>query len=117
MKRLEKIFLLLSIASAMLTLCLAPFSYTSKMISSSSVLFGIAGLLQLELTGFFDKVFRDLSDAADAGVYPSHIYRNIITNPGQPLRTFIKDLIYYNRKCGYSFLLIGSVIQIISIWI
>jgi len=87
------------------------------MLSSSSILFGIVGLLQLEMTGFFDKIFQNLSDLANSGVYPSNIYRHVISNPETPIRTFFKDLLFYNRKCGLFFLLLASAIQIICVWI
>ncbi len=85
--------------------------------NSTSILFGIAGLVQLELTGFFDMVFQSLSEAAEAGIYPGNIYRQIISNPETPCRTFIKELIYFNRKFGLGLLLLSAFIQPGAIWI
>lgn len=117
MKKLEKALLLLTIFAAIITLTGSMFVFTTKMLSSSSILFGISGLLQLELTGFFDEIFYDLSEAAEGGVYPSNIYRHIILNPEIPVCTFLVELIYYNRKCGLGLLLFGSCIQLTCVWL
>ncbi|WP_454785088.1 hypothetical protein [Legionella sp. WA2024007413] len=95
-----KIFLILAIFAAYLALILSDFIPTTKILESSSMLLGITGLVQVKLTGFFNIFFKTLSEAAEAGICPSNIYRQIISNPETTCRTFIKELIYFNRKFG-----------------
>lgn len=70
----------------------------------------------LDMNGYVLEENSELPDiieqAAEAGIYPSNIYRQIISNPETPCRTFIKELIYFNRKFGLGLLLLSAFIQL-----
>lgn len=118
MKTFEKRLLIVLIIAGISCLFFSAYIASFKWFETSSVLFAIIGLLQLELTGFFDDLFKEVCDEEQfPNGPPSNIAREIIDNPDTPWLTFLKSLIFYNRKVGLSFLLISSFMQLVLIWI
>jgi len=107
-------FLIVSIS----LLFFAAFTLSSKLFETSSVLFAVTGLIQLELTGFFDIILKDISDTKKYPKGPpSSITREIIDNPDRPCFTYLKCLLFYKRKFGLTLLFVSSFIQLVSIWL
>jgi hypothetical protein len=93
--RPKAIFLLVLLAGACLCLALAFAGNPSKWVSSASVLFGLAGVVQLEISGLFERVFNEYNDEQKyPGGPPSRITRIIIDNPNTPIRTELRNLLF-----------------------
>ncbi|STX39852.1 hypothetical protein [Legionella feeleii] len=117
MKKIEKALVLLVFTAGLICLFLSLIVLSIKLLESSAVLFDIAGLLQLELAGFFDHLFKELCDEEKFPYGPpSSITREILGTPEiQPLIS-LRALFFYNKKLGLSLLLFSSLIQFLSIW-
>ncbi len=102
---------------------LAIFYPTRKISNSLSILFSLAGLIQLEVTGLFEYVdyfSKELEKIYDeSGLTPSNITRAIheYYNPEPTLKAFIDNQLYFNKRFGFYLLLIGGVIQLFITWL
>ena len=77
----------------------------------------IAGVIQLEVTDFFRDVLDEYSDVRKYPFGPpSHVTREIIDNPDTPARNSIESCLFFRRKTGVLLLIVGSVLQIASVW-
>lgn len=91
---------------------------------STSVLFGTAGLLaalsgfvQLDVTEFFGGLMREYGDDEKYPYGPpSRITRQIIDNPDRPLRTLIRNALFFRPRTGFLLVCFGTALQIISLW-
>lgn len=117
------------IALKLLVLIIIPMSivfsiiYNSpKILSSLPVLLSLSGLLQLEVCGLFDYVTyleKELKEIHDnTGCSPSNIARAIyeFNNPEPGIRGFINSQLYFNKRIGFYFLLIGGLLQLFIIY-
>ena len=118
MKKIEKRAMLIFLLSSVISLIFSIIILWTKLLETSSVLFAITGLVQLELTGFFDNLIRKFSDEEKYPYGPpSRISREILDNPETPYLTYLKNLFFYNRKFGLGLLFLSSFIQLLLIWI
>jgi hypothetical protein len=91
-----------------------------KLLNSSALILSIAGLIQLEITGLFEKVFDYY---ADEGKYqygpPSHFTRELIEthNPEAPIRTWLWINLYENRMTSFWILVTSIALQLVAVWL
>ena len=91
-KRLETAFFIALIAAALASLSITPFSAdNSKWLSTASVLTGLAGVVQLEISGLFEHWVEKYSDTSKYPYGPpSHITRQLsdVGDPDRPVRAW-----------------------------
>jgi hypothetical protein len=126
MRRSQQRFLVCLIVVAVALLVLIPFvgviqsSHITigKLVSSSGLFLDIAGIIQLEASGAFGELI-DKYGNVDEYPYgpPSHITRQIIDNPDTPIRTGIRNLLFFEHRTGIWLLIAGFVLQLSGIWI
>jgi hypothetical protein len=89
----------------------------SKWLSTSGLLFDIAGIVQLEISGLFDKVFEQYNDVEQyPGGPPSNITRQIIDDPDRPLRTGLRNWLFFEHRSGFYFIALGCALQLAGVW-
>ena len=78
----------------------------------------LAGLLQVETSGFLDA-FLNIFNNEKKYPYgpPSSIVSEIIDDPSRPIFTWCRNTLFFNVRAGFWFLVIGSIIQIVVIWL
>lgn len=127
MKKFERqlLQLLLVLACCSLVAALASLSDVyPESAPSTSVLFGTAGLLaalsgfvQLDVTDFFGGLMREYGDDEKYPYGPpSRITRQIIDNPDRPIRTLIRNTLFFRPRTGFLLVCFGTALQIVSLW-
>lgn len=109
MKQTQKTCLVGLLMAGVICFFIAPFSAVhSKWVESAGLIFDIAGVVQLEISGLFEHY---LEKYGDVGKYPygppSHITRQIIDNPDTPIRTWIRNTAFFEKRTGFWLLVIG----------
>jgi hypothetical protein len=118
MKRLLKFVVALLVVTACLLLVVAPFSQPQRCVTSAGLLFDIAGILQLEVAGVFQAVLQFLegSEAAD-GTMPSRYVREVIDSPDRPIRTWLRNTLYFEPRTGLGLIILGCLGQLVGTWL
>jgi hypothetical protein len=124
MKRYERwaLVVLLAITAASLVMGLhaisRSFTSVAKWIATTGLLTTIAGVIQLEISGLFEKVMEHYGNE---GSYPygppSHITRQIIDNPDRPVVTWLRNTLFFNVKTGFWLIVSGTATQAVAVWL
>lgn len=113
---LKLLFIALSIA-AIGALGMALQGNVSNWLSTTGILWELAGITQLAISGFFERIFAEYSNE---GKYPygppSHITRNIIDNPDTPVKTGIRNLLFFDNRTGAGLIIFGLLLQLVAVW-
>ncbi|WP_324747144.1 hypothetical protein [Pseudomonas veronii] len=89
-----------------------------KLITSAGILLTLSGVLQLEVSNFFQQLFAEYSDLERyPGWAPSRVTREVIDNPDRPVRTSIRNITFFNVRTALWLVIIGTFIQLIGVWI
>jgi len=124
--RYKRTFLVISLVFFALVFGIAIFGFiygqtkAVKFLNSSALILSIAGLIQLEITGLFEKVFDYYDDLQKYPFGPpSHFNRELIEthNPETPIKTWLWINLYENRMTGFWIILSSIAIQLVAIWI
>jgi hypothetical protein len=118
MKRFEKIILLFLLAAGVASLGFAFIGPASNWVTSAGLLFDIAGLVQLNISGLFEKIFTEYDDEKKY-LYgpPSAVTREIIDNPDAPIRTSLRNMFYFESRTGFYLIVLGCVLQLAGVWV
>lgn len=115
----ERHFLIFLLATAVMAVGWGVYDETlrDKLLASSGLVLTIAGILQLEVTGFFERVHGAFQDEKNYPYGPPSYYvREMIDNPDRPIRTGAKNLLFFDRRTGAWLLIIGSILQLAAVW-
>lgn len=89
-----------------------------KWLGSAGLLATIAGVVQLEVSGFFDKVMEEYSDDEKYPYGPpSRITREIIDNPDTPIRTWLRNVMFFRVRTGFWLIVLGTLVQVVVVWV
>lgn len=78
----------------------------------------LAGVLQLEISNFFQNLFAEYSDIERyPGWAPSHIARQVIDNPDRPIATKVRNLSFFDVQTALWLVIAGTFLQLIGVWI
>jgi hypothetical protein len=89
----------------------------SKWLSSAGLMFDLAGIVQLEISGLFERIINKYGDEEKyPGGPPSHITRRIIDDPDKPIRSYLHNLLFFELKTGFRLIVIGCVFQLAGVW-
>lgn len=124
MKRLERpvFFLLLLVAIACVVIAIVAWHVRSpsqgRWVSTAGLVTALTGVVQLEISGLFTKVIGHYGDETKYPYGPpSYITRQIIDNPDTPIRTQIRNLLFFNMRTGFWLIVCGTILQIIGNWL
>lgn len=100
------------------TLCTSDNPIPIKLISTSGLIATLAGIIQLEISGLFDKIF-DMYNDIEKYPYgaPSYVTRQTIDNPDKPIQTKLRNILFFDMRTGFWLIVCGTIIQIIAIWL
>jgi hypothetical protein len=120
MKKTQKtlfwILLLAGTASVVFGICFS----SAKSVESAGLIFDIAGIIQLEISGLFEHFFEKYGDDKKYKFGPpSYITRELsqIGNPDTPIRTWFRNVFYFDRRIGIWLLALGFVFQLMANWL
>jgi hypothetical protein len=95
---------------------LAPI-YRGKWLTSAGLMFDIAGIAQLDIVGFMDRMSERYGDITK---YPSgppgHITRRIVADDAGPIVNWIKQKLFYEHRSGFYMIVIGFFFQLVGTW-
>ncbi|MCA6101213.1 hypothetical protein [Bradyrhizobium australafricanum] len=125
--RWDRFFLVcLLLAALLLLLAATPFvgltqwSHVTiaKLIGSSGLCLDIAGIIQLEISGAFDKLMDQYGDI-ERYPYgpPSRITRQIVDDAEAPIRTAIRNTLFFEHQTAIRLLVVGFFLQLSSVWV
>ncbi len=119
-KRLERAFFIVLIAAAIACLCIAPFGEHSRWLSAASVLVGLGGVVQLEISGLFERWVQRYGDTSKyPSGPPSHITRQLsdVGDPDRPVRAWFYNVVFFDKRTGFLLIVLGGALQLLNIWI
>ena len=118
MRRFVRALLIGALVAAVANLVMSCYGQPGKWISSAGLLFDIAGVLQLELSGLFDMLLEVYGDEEKYPYGPpSHITREIIDNPDTPFLTWLRNTFFFEHRTGIQLLGLGFALQYVGGWI
>src|SRR5688500_1031525 len=86
-------------------------------LNTTGLLLGIAGLVQLEVRGVFERIIEIYGDEEKfPGGPPSNITREIIDNPDTPIRTGLRNWLFFDGATGLWFIFVGQILQLAAVW-
>jgi len=92
-------------------------AYAGKTFNTAAILVTVAGLLQLDVSGIFQKIYDEYSDVERyPWGPPSYITREIIDSPDPTWRDVASNLALKNARTGYWLILAGTIGQAIAVW-
>jgi hypothetical protein len=87
-------------------------------VSSSGLLATATGIVQLEVSGLFQKISQIYEDDEKFPYGPpSHIARQIVDNPDRPLSMLVRNICFFDVRTGFWLIFIGTLVQVLAIWI
>lgn len=123
-KRLTKIGFICCLGASVVSLGFSLWSVwgspamSGKLVNSGGILLALAGVLQLEVSNFFQRIFAEYSDLHRyPGWAPSHIARQTIDNPDRPVVTKVRNLFFFEVRMALWLIIAGTFLQLIGVWI
>ncbi len=114
------LIILLILAGACLVVgwFLAAPGFRGKWVNSAGLMFDVGGVIQLHVSGLFDKIIDKYEDAEKYPYGPpSHITRTIIDDPDRPIRMWIRTFLFLDSTTGFYLLLTGFAFQLMGTWV
>lgn len=91
---------------------------TAKWIATSGLFATVTGVVQLEISGLFDKIITHYGNVKKYPYGPPlSITRKIIDNPDRPIMTWIRNKCFFELRTGFWFIVIGTLIQVYGVWL
>src|SRR5438477_10732494 len=123
MKKFERILLLILLLAALVALAMGmrgAFGQlpSGKWLSTSGYVFALAGIIQLDVSGLFERAVREYANETKYPYGPpSYITRQIIDNPDRPFRTRIRNGLFFDTRTGFYLVLLATFLQAIGTWL
>jgi hypothetical protein len=113
-----RIFMIALLFGAAASFAMGLFGHHAKWFGSVRLMLDIAGIIQLELSGVFEKVFTEYNDVEKyPGGPPSRITRQIIDDPYAPVRTWLRNTFFFEHGTGIKLIIAGFVFQLLGVWV
>ncbi len=123
LKRNQRLFLICLLlvnvifAGAVIYSALNQSSLTSKLIQTLGLLVGLTGVVQIAISDFFNAIIHQLNELDDCNKgLPSVLIRQVIDNPDRPIKTKIRNLLFFNPKTGFWIVCISFLVEIVGVW-
>ncbi|WP_439373157.1 hypothetical protein [Bradyrhizobium sp. DASA03120] len=92
--------------------------FRGKWVNSAGLMFDVGGVVQLHISGLFDRIVDEYGDEEKYPYGPpSHITRRIIDNPDEPVRMWIRGFLFFDANTGFYLLLAGFAFQLMGTWV
>jgi hypothetical protein len=97
---------------------MAFYGHPGRWLGSVGLMLDIAGIIQLELSGAFDWALEKFGNVEEyPGGPPSRIAREIIDDPDRPLRTWIRNTLFFEHRTGLKLIVGGFFFQLLGVWV
>ena len=119
MKPWLKVFVSILLVGAVgcLGVALVDHGRTGKLLSSAGLMSDIAGIAQLDIVGFFEKILDIYGDEKKYPYGPpSHITRRLSDDADTPVRNWIEQKLFYEHQTGFWLIVAGFVLQLAGTW-
>lgn len=106
-----------AVSSLFLTLAWGRTS-SSDLFATAGLLSALTGFIQIDVTGFFERLIEHYNDE-ERYPYgpPSRITRQIIDHPDRPIRTAIRNYLFFRPGFGFWLVISGTALQIVALWV
>jgi hypothetical protein len=117
LNRPKAILLLALLLGACVCLSLALVWDRGKWLTSAGLMFDLAGIVQLEISGLFGRIIDEYGDEQKYPYGPpSHITRKIIDNPDRPTRSHLRNALFFDLRTGFRLIVLGCALQLAGVW-
>ncbi len=90
---------------------------TSQLIQTFGITLGLTGFYQVANSDFFGMILEKLHAADGMGSsLQSHLVRQVIDNPDRPLRTKLRNLIFFEPKTGFYLIVLSFFVEVLGVW-
>ena len=90
----------------------------AKWLGTSGLLATITGVVQLEVSGLFNKLTEHYVDTKKYTYGPpSYVTREIIDVPGIPFVMWLRVICFFNVRTGFWLIVLGTITQIAAVWL
>ena len=111
----KAIILLAVLAAASLSFAFAFVWDAGKWLSTAGLLFDVAAIVQLEISGLFDRIARKYEDMDKyPGGPPSHFARRFLENTNLSKR--VNYFLFFDLRTGFYLLIFGCSLQLAGVW-
>ena len=117
---LLSVLLIAAIACTAVALAGLHYDYVpmAKWLNTASGFFGLSAIFQARASGWFDSVLEFYGDDKKFPYGPpSHITREIIDNPDTPIRTWLRNTLFFEARTALLLGIISIVLSMIAAWL
>jgi hypothetical protein len=91
-------------------------STAAKWLACGGLLATAAGVVQLEVSGLFEKIMEVYGDDEKYPYGPpSHTTRQIIDNPDRPVRMWFRKVFFFDVRTGFWLIIGGILVQVMAV--
>lgn len=119
-RRLLSALLIAAIACTAVTLSSLHYDCvpTAKWLNTASGFFGLSAIFQARSSGWFDSVLEFYGDAKKFPFGPpSHVTRQIIDNPDTPIRTWLRNILFFEARTALVLGIVSIVLWMVAAWL
>ena len=89
-----------------------------KWLASTGLLATAAVVFQLEVSGLFGKIMDFYADEEKFPYGPpSHITRQLCDDADHPVRSRVRDALFFNIATGFWLIVTGTLVQVVAVWL
>jgi hypothetical protein len=78
---------------------------------------GLTGVVQIAISDFFSEIFRQLEEFDDCNKgLPSILVRQVIDDPDRPIKTKLRNVLFFSPKTGFWIVAISFLVEIAGVW-
>jgi len=90
----------------------------AKWLNTSSGFFGLSAIFQARASGWFDSVLAFYGDDEKfPNGPPSHVTREIIDNPDTPVRTWLRNTLFFEARTALALGIVSIVLAMVAAWL
>lgn len=90
----------------------------ARWLNTASGFFGLSAIFQARASGWFNKVLEFYGDQEKFPYGPpSHITREIIDNPDTPVRTWLRNTLFFEARTALVLGIVSIVLAMVAAWL